>query len=100
MRSGQGTGKTTTSSITIGDVIFMGMVDLSSHFIRIKDTHGLTRITKSVKKQATQIEKQLKKMEKDGEKRKTAKGTVTCQKCENPNLQNANFCSHSGIPLK
>jgi hypothetical protein len=100
MRSGQGTGKTTTSSITIGDVIFM--VDGRSFitFQQIRDPHGLVRITKSVKKQATQIEKQLNKMKKDDEKRKTAKGAVVCQKCENPNLPNANFCSRCGITLK
>ncbi len=100
MRSGQGTGKTTTSSITIGDVVFMvdGRPFITFH--QIRDPHGLARITKSVKKQATQIEKQLKKMKNNDEKIKTAKGTVTRQKCEKPNLLNANFCSHCGSPLK
>jgi len=100
MRSGRGTGKTTTSSITIGDVIFMvdGRPFITFH--QIKDPHGLARITKSVKRQAMQIEKQLKKREKNGEKRKTAKASVTCQKCEKPNLINANFCSHCGSALK
>jgi hypothetical protein len=45
MRSGQGTGKTTTSSITIGDVIFMMDGQPFITFRQIKDTQGLARIT-------------------------------------------------------
>jgi hypothetical protein len=98
-RSGRGTGKTTTSSITIGDLIFM--VDGSPFitFSQIRDPHGLARITKSVKKQATQTEKQIKKIRKE-DKIKTAKSTTTCLKCENPNPPNANYCSHCGSPIQ
>ncbi len=73
MRSGQGTSKTTTSSITIGDVIFMVDGRPFITFQQIKDPHGLARITKSVKKQATQIEKQLNKMNKEMKKAKLQK---------------------------
>lgn len=101
IRSGFGGGKTRTTSISIGDVVFMVDGRPFITFNQIRDPHGVSRIVKSVKKQATIVEKIMKKT---GTKRS---GTtidvdnlkIICITCQRSNPFNSRFCNNCGNSL-
>ena len=98
MRTGTGNTRTTSSSITIGDVIFMVDGRPFITFTQIKDPHGLARIAKSVMKQTLKVEKLLNKTIKNNEKK--IKKDLVCQTCKKSNPANSNFCNYCGNSLQ
>jgi hypothetical protein len=108
-----GVGNTKTTSMTVGDIVFIAEGKPYITFRQISDPHGLARVVKSIRKQQINVQiggpietkqelTQSTEFQISKGQTETSNNTViiSCNQCGNSNPKGSKFCNKCGSSYK